>query len=170
MSKRMIEGAKYLIYYGDLSRLILSSMAVIHAVIAVSFGAGLFLSVGARVSQSYKYLYELPGWPLSVGTIYLILGITILVARVRKNELQMVSCITFFLLSVTSGLYGCLFLAGSQQSNGIYGPQSIYLGFCTLYFLHSIFSFVEWLRERRGVHNVPVNLIPATTGTSNTSE
>lgn len=163
MINKLVKAARYFIYHGDVPRLVVTAMAVVHGFIAVVFGTGLFISVGLQSSLSYKYLAGLPGWPLSVGALYVTLGIVILIARLRRDELSLVSSSAFLALAITSGMYGGFFLAGTIESRGIYGPQSMYLGFCTLYTLHSIYSFVEWLRDTRGVHNVPVDLVPANT-------
>lgn len=136
----------------DLGALILTAMAITHGAVSVLFGAGLIASQlrGANDSPSYaRYLAHLPGWPISMGILFVLLGVIILYARLRRTEKSGLSAAAFLVLSLTGLVYGTLFLAGSRETNGLLGPQSLYFGLALVYFFHCINSVAVWLKERQ---------------------
>ena len=125
------------------ARRVLSTMTLIHALVAIAFGTSLIFSAMAgreSTSAAYALLRAVPGWPGTIGLVFIGLGVVQIYARYTHDK-YVLSAWTFVVHSSVSAVYGGLFLIGSISSPAIFGPQVLYFGTATLTGLHALYAF-----------------------------
>jgi hypothetical protein len=112
------------------------ALAGVHAGITVVLGLGLLMSgvEGSPMGTTTGYfLFEfIPGWPASVGTLMVALGLYKLrMVFGPKGSIRGKSW-AFFVGSVLWAAYGATYVVGTAMRGGIWGPQLLYVGLSVL--------------------------------------
>jgi len=128
---------------GDSAILAVNLLALIYSLVLGMLGAGLIVSwfMGLRASNpGYTRLEDLPAWPLSMGTAFLILAVLQYVFRMH-SRFWILSWWAYVLAAGLSSGYAALFVYGTLESgfSTLLGPQFLYVGLAMTGTAHAIY-------------------------------
>lgn len=105
----------------------------LHAFFSVGFGSSLILSgllERSATSPAYEYLEHFPGWPFTMGMLFVVAGSIIFASmippRYGLRHLRLL-CAGLTVEAVVAAIYMTLFTVGTFTSDGtLIGPQWLY--------------------------------------------
>lgn len=128
---------------GDSAILAVNLLALIYSLILGLLGAGLVLSsfLGLRsIAVSYVRIEQIPGWPLTVGTTFIVLALVQYLFR-SSTRLWRLSWLSYVLAAGICSGYAALFAYGTFESGfgTLIGPQFLYVGLAMTGTAHAIY-------------------------------
>lgn len=127
---------------GDAALKAVTLYALTHSTVFMSFGLGLIFSFFFEEddpdSPFYLFVNQIPGWPVSVGLTFFLLGAFQFYFRLNSRRWRC-SFWVYVAMGVITSVYGGLILWAALRDGTLVGPQFLYFGLAMSSTIHAMY-------------------------------